>query len=108
MIDGFTGDVDAAYAPFDDNYFHNYENTFTAAYKPQLDDSFNQQRRDLILAFADNGNLNSSASARQFGLLQKKKADAEAELGNKAVDSSDALRSGWWPGRNPTTTRVGR
>lgn len=93
LIDGFTGDVNTAFAPFDDTYYGDYQKDFKNAYTPELDTNFAQQRRDMILAFANNGNLNSTAAARQFGLLEQSKAKAQGELGNKAIDSASTLRN---------------
>lgn len=93
LIDAFNGDVNTAFSGFDDNYYNDYRANYTNAQLPKLQEDFAQQRRDLILAFADSGNLNSSAAARQFGKLEKAKTGAEADIANDAIDASTSLRS---------------
>jgi len=92
MIDGYTADIASAFTPFDDTFYGDYRSKYETAQKDKLSDDFGQQRRDLIFAFADSGNLNSSASARQFGKLEKAKTGAEADIANDAIDASTSLR----------------
>lgn len=84
--------IDTAFGQFDDNYFGNFQKSFTDFYNPQIADQYARAKDKLIAALAGRGTLESTVGAAKFGDLEKTKLDSEADIGNRAVDETNNLR----------------
>jgi hypothetical protein len=65
------GSIDSAFSGFDQNFYDNRAKAYEDYANPQLDDKFQQSRRDLMYALARNNILDSSEAARATGQLEK-------------------------------------
>lgn len=92
-IDQVTGDINNAYAGFDDNYFNNFAKDFTNYYKPQLNEQYGDARKKIAYNFDNKGGLNSSAAIEAFGKLDEERGRQENKLANDAIDNSTSFRS---------------
>lgn len=60
------GGIDSAFSGFNDDYFNNYQKSYTNAYDPLVDQQYNDARKSVSLALARTGNLNSSYGADEL------------------------------------------
>ena len=100
------GQIDDAFAGFDDSFYQDFKTKFLDYYAPRIDKSFSDAGKDLTLKFADTGNLNSSAAARSFGELTQARADAEAGVATQADDGARSLKNDVLKQRNEAISAV--
>mgnify|MGYP001004377967 FL=1 len=72
--------IDTAFGQFDDNYFGNFQKSFTDFYNPQIADQYARAKDKLIAALAGRGTLESTVGAAKFGDLEKTKLDSDCLL----------------------------
>lgn len=80
-----------AFAAYDDTFFDGRRQSYLDFANPQLDDQFKDASRELTLALARSGILNSSASSRRRGDLQTQynnQARAVADKANEYVNNT--------------------
>lgn len=92
LVDSSRGQVEAAFAPFNDQYYSQYENDYVNAQKPKIAQQYDDAKRATTFGFARRGNLESTAAARNFGRLDQTRAEAEADVAQKAKTASGAFR----------------
>ena len=88
-----TSAIDSAFSGFNDDFYNNYQNTYTDYYYPQLDDQYNDARKRLTLQLAKTGNLTSSAGINQMGDLQEYYNTQRTGITNQALNAANDLRA---------------
>jgi hypothetical protein len=92
LIDSSTQAVNDAYSGFNDQYFNDFAKSFVDYYKPQIEQDYGKQSKDLTYSYANAGNNRSSAAARAFGDLDKARTKEEAGVASSASDAANSLR----------------
>jgi len=85
--------IDTSFAQFDPAFFEGRSNAYLDYANPQLEDQFKGATRDLTLALARSGLLNSSAKARRFGDLKKDYDMQSRSIADKANEYANQSRS---------------
>mgnify|MGYP000701730260 CR=1 FL=1 len=85
--------INSAFEGFDDDFYGGRETSALKYYRPQLEDQYPKARRDLTLALARSGNLQSSTATRRFGDLNKRYKSNLLDIGSKAKDISTNARN---------------
>ncbi|WPZ36703.1 hypothetical protein T8K17_11210 [Thalassobaculum sp. OXR-137] len=85
--------INNAFSGYDDAYFQGFESDYLAYYNPVIAQNANEAKRSATLALAQNGNLQSSAATRRFGLLDEKLASEQARIAQEASDAAASYRS---------------
>ena len=87
------GKIDSAFAQFNPDYFSNYQTAFKNNYAPEIGRQYDVAKDKLIATLAGRGTLESTVGAAKFGDLENTRAGALADVGNRAVDASNELKS---------------
>jgi hypothetical protein len=66
--------INDAFGGFDDNYFNNIATQYENYAQPQLQDQYDQAKKNIVYSLARKGNLNSSVAGDQYALLDKQNA----------------------------------
>lgn len=85
--------IDTAFQQFDPTYYQNYQNTVKDYYTPDVNRQYDLAKDKMIATLAGRGTLESTVGASKFGELEGTRTGALAEVGNKAVDASNELKS---------------
>lgn len=84
--------IDQQFSQFNDPYFNQYQNDYTAYYTPQLDRQFQDAKRKTVLGLHRSGNFSGSAGAGKIGDLTRAYGDNRALLANNALSAVNDLR----------------
>ncbi len=79
-----TGNINSAFAGFDDSFFGNIEQSANDFFSPQIDRQFDQTRESLIKNLARQGNLNASTGATQLADLDTAGQEQRVSFADKA------------------------
>lgn len=85
--------IDTAFSQYDNNYFDNYKKSLTDVYTPDIQRQYDLAKDKLTATLAGRGQLESTPGAFQFGELEGTRTGSLADVGNKAVDAANDLRS---------------
>lgn len=85
--------IDNAFAPFDDTYFAGLAKNYTDYAMPQLQDQYDQAKKDITFALARKGNLNSTTAGDQYALLDRENALNTTNIYSTAQDYANQARS---------------
>ena len=85
--------IENTFSQFNDDFYDTRRTSYLDYANPQLEDQFKDATRDLTLALARSGLLNSSARARRFGDLQKQYDIQSRAVADKAMDYENQSRS---------------
>ena len=77
---------------FDDNFFNSRRDAYLNYAKPQLEDQFADQNKNLIFALARGGNLESSLAAERKAKLGLERDQRVIDLGNEAQNVVNSSR----------------
>lgn len=86
------GNIDAAFKPFDENYFGAKSKAYSDYYLPQLKQQYDDALSALRLQLSSSGLGQSSAGAFGLSRLAKEYADRQADIAAKAGDYSGQAR----------------
>lgn len=100
------GNIDAAFQGFDDNYFNNLAKNYEDYAKPQLQDQYDQQKKNLIYALARKGNLNSTVAGDQQALLDQQNARNLTGIESTGMDYAAQARRDVQAARNDVTGQL--
>ena len=78
---------------FDDAFYDSRRDAYINFAKPSIRDQYEDAFKNLTLALADSNLLNSSAGARRYADLLKKKGEYERQMGSKANEYANIARS---------------
>lgn len=85
--------IESQFAGFDDDFYDTRRTSYLDYANPQLEDQFKDATRDLTLALARSGLLNSSAKARRFGDLKKQYDTQSRAIADKATQYENQSRN---------------
>lgn len=85
--------IDMSFSQFDPAFYEGRSQAYLDYATPQLDDQFKEATRDLTLALARSGLLNSSVKARRFADLKKDFDMQSRGIADKANEYSNQARS---------------
>jgi hypothetical protein len=88
-----TAAIDAAFKPFNDDYYNSYTKAYEDALNPQLDFQYNRAGGTLASQLADADQTDSSTGLQRQADLNQTYNSARAGIGNSAVDATNALRA---------------
>jgi len=89
-----TSAIDAALAPFNDDYFTGRQTAYIENAKPMLDQSFEDAQKQLIYALSRGGLLQSSEAANRTRQLNEERARYERDINNAAKAFANQGRTG--------------
>ena len=92
--------IDQAFSQFNKPFFQNAQQNYMDYYLPQIDTAAGQTRDQLTAQLAKRGMLESTVGANTLGLLEKKRLDERARIGNEAAGFSNDLRNQVTSNRN--------
>lgn len=78
---------------FTPDYYSGIQKDYLNYETPQLDDQYSTAKNALTMQLADQGNLNSSAGAYQYGQLSNRYNSALTTLNDNALSTADNLQS---------------
>lgn len=81
-----TAAIDAAFAPFDDNFYGSQRTAYTSNYMPELDRQFQDAQKQLIYGLSSAGQLNSTLATDKQRRLSEERAGYERQINSKADD----------------------
>lgn len=84
--------IENTFSQFDDDFYNTRRTSYLDYANPQLEDQFKDATRELTLALARSGLMNSSARARRFGDLQKQYDIQSRAVADKALDYENQSR----------------
>lgn len=84
--------IDETFGGFNDDYYNQYRDAYTANYEPQLTDQYRRAYERATLGLAGSGNLNSSAGAGVLGDLARELARQRTQMANNAQGAANDLR----------------
>lgn len=87
------GQIDAAFAQYDQPFYDKASSTYLDYYNPQLEDQYAKARKNLIFDLGRSGLLESTAGADRFAELDKAKGTAAQQIAGGAQDYAQGLRN---------------
>jgi hypothetical protein len=84
--------IDKAFSQFDDAHYARLEAAWRNNYLPQLEDQYDDTRRDLVFGLARQGILAGSAGARQLGRLEETYQTNRTAIGDQARGAAQEAR----------------
>ncbi len=84
--------VDQSFAGFNDDYYDQYRDAYTANYEPQLADQYRRAYERAVLGLAGSGNLNSSQGATVLSDLTREQERQRGTIRNNAISAANDLR----------------
>jgi hypothetical protein len=86
--------IDAAFTPFNDDYFKGVEQDYLGYHLPQIDDQYKKAQEQATYALARSGNLNAgSASNRVFADLLEEYNKQRTLYGDRALGAAGEARA---------------
>lgn len=93
LIDQSKAKIDEAYSGFNDTYFQKFAQDFVDTYRPQANRGYREATDKATFAYADSGNMRSSAAAKSFGDLARQKEVNAGKIANGALDASQTFQN---------------
>lgn len=87
------GEIAGAFGQFNDDFYNNRMNSYTAYAMPQLDKQYEDQMRSLTASLARSGNLNSSVRGELMSKLQSEYDKGKLTIADQARSFVDQARS---------------
>jgi hypothetical protein len=84
--------IEDKFSGFDDAFYDNRRKSYLDYANPQYDNQLKDATRELTLALARSGLLNSSVKSRRFADLQREADMQKRAIGDKALDFSNQAR----------------
>lgn len=84
--------IDSAFNGFNDDFYNNYQTTYSDYYTPQITDQYSDAVKRLTLQLAQSGNLTGSVGATQLADLKKTYDTQSLALTNQGLDATNQLR----------------
>lgn len=91
-VNTLTGDINSAFAGFDDAYFDKFAQDYLGYYTPQVTQQYDDAVKQLTFKYANQGGINSSAAAQELGRLQEKRRLEEGKVANDAATAAGSFR----------------
>lgn len=87
------GQIDSAFAPFNDEYYKDYENKYLAMAKPDLDKQQANANEDVLFGLARTGKTKSSSAAKAYGDVVDTRVRSDLQVADAARDTSSNQRN---------------
>jgi hypothetical protein len=84
--------INQAFGGFTDDYFNNLAKNYTDYATPQLQDQYDEAKKNIVYALARKGNLASSTYGDQLALLDRQNATAQTGIEGTASDYANQAR----------------
>lgn len=92
-IDTGMSGISDAFSGFNDQFFDGRRQSYVDFAAPQLQQQFDDARKQLIFALNRGGKLDSSTAADKFGRLDEQYAKGTQDIQNKGLDFANSARS---------------
>ena len=92
-IDQGMKDIHRQFAGFDDAFYKQAGDRYTAVARPKMFEDYTQARNNLTYSLARGGMLKSSVANRDNASLSNKLAESNSAIANNAADASNRLRA---------------
>jgi len=89
---GMSG-IDSAFAPFNDEYYKDYENKYLAMAKPDLDKQQVDANEDVLFGLARTGKTKSSSAAKAYGDVVDTRVRSDLQVADAARGASGDQRN---------------
>ncbi len=100
------GYIDEAFSAFDDSYFDKLSDSYLSYARPQLDDQYEEARKNITYALARKGTLNSSIAGDQYSKLDKQYATNLTGVMGTGADYANQVRRDVEANRNDATNQL--
>lgn len=87
------GQIDQQFAPFNEDFFRNRQQSYVDYAQPTLDRQTSEARRALTYALSRNSNLDSSAANRKNTELDRNANEAAINISNQGLDLANQART---------------
>lgn len=87
------GQIDTAFAPFNDDFFKGRQQAYVDYAQPTLDRQTSEARRALTFALSRNDNLDSSSAVRKNTELDRAANEAGINIANQGLDQANQTRT---------------
>jgi len=84
--------IDKAFSRFGDEYFNDYQKTYTDNYVPELDRQYKDASGKTTASLADRGMLESSVGINKFTDLKRERDTAASGIASEGLDAANKLR----------------
>lgn len=91
-INAGMGRIDETFKPFNDEYFAKQGQSYNDYYLPQVQDQYNDARKNLTYSLARSGNLTSTSGAQQLGKLGEEYTKQRGVIGEQALAEQQRQR----------------
>ena len=98
--------IDDAFSGFDDNFFNGVSKAYTDYAQPQLDDQYDQAKKNITYALARNGTINSSIAGDEFGTLAKQYATNQTGIQATGDNYANSERQSLAADKNDVTNQL--
>lgn len=85
--------IDAAFTPFNDDYFNKYQQTYEDNYNPQVDDQYKLAQQKERYNEARSGMLDSTPAIFQQDQLNKSYGQQRQTIAGNAINATDVLKN---------------
>lgn len=85
--------IDEAFSIFDPAYFDRFKNDYLSYYNPQVDEQFDDARKNLRYGLFRSGMQDSTPGQQKFGDLIEDYGNRRREVASKALEATNAIRS---------------
>lgn len=86
------GSIDQAFSQFNQPYFDQYRNDYTASRNPEIDSQFNNAQDKMTATLEDRGLLRSTVGANSIGELNRQRDVARGNVANEAFDLANGFK----------------
>jgi hypothetical protein len=87
------GNIDAAFAEYDDDYYNGFKEDYLDYYTPQIQREFSNTRAKLFSGLFERGIGESTVSAAKTADLQRRRDEELTNAANQGTDAANALRA---------------
>lgn len=92
IVDGMNG-INAAFSPYNDSYFKDFEGKYVDQARPDLDKQERAARQDVLFGLARAGQTKGSTAAKAYGDVADTRARTDLQVGSQAREASSNLRN---------------
>ncbi len=100
------GEIDSAFSSFNDDFFNQLSDNYVKYAQPQLNDQYEDAKRDITYSLARKSNTNSSVAGDLFSRLDKQKATNETQIRSTGADYATRARQNTFADKNDVVNQL--
>jgi hypothetical protein len=87
------GQINNTFAPFDDNYYKDYESKYIAASRPDLEKQQRDANQDVLFGLARQGKTRSSSASKAYSDVADTRVRTDLQVADQAREASSNQRN---------------